>query len=1094
MPALSEALRAGFQNLPLIGDAAAVGAGHLHGELCLGAGALQDIVAGQRLSHQIQPDLAALRLGANGDGAAVHGLQGLPAHKAHAAHHVGVGLAGLEAGEGAGGLVALHRAHQHVFAGVNQAVNAVLRGAAGAPGPAQGDAVGAGGLRRQPHGGGGRRAHVLHQIAYHGHGAAVELAVPRGQLPLERVAVLIGGVHRTGLGDGLAVEFGPGVGRGEAQVVAQQNAFDFGDDAQRDIEFLLKGLFRRLSTGEILRGSAVVGIVHPVLMGSGVAQVIDIAAVGGRLAGCGQLGVFIRDLIQAKLLRRLVIFVHGDHAVGRLAGFANHHLIAVQVHIVVNDHRAAVHHHQVVAGVVFELHTPFNLFGFGGAPVEGVIEVHFHADAVLGEFRLKARDQARREAEALSRGAAFDHAFAVDGLAVAHAVLAVADLGEVGRGLQNGQHIGHAVLPGDAVQLGDDAVVIRVQRVQGDIEAALVLGEVAGALALVPVLLLLAVLCLQGRVVIVAVDPGIGVVLAALLEGGDKDQLLPSVTVGVEVAGGDGGDGGVGEGIGARAAVLVAEIGVPVFLFQLAVRVDVVHRAGDEHRLRVFKAAVGIGLHLQKAVDVLALEEAALRPAVGRELLVEDLLILADDVDGGGGFSIPPDRKLVGLVDCFRIIHPHGGHADLVAAVHVDVLGFALLTVDKAGGDDLGVVHAVGAGRHVDIAHRGGGPDNALVVRLLDIQAGSAPVVSGTHILRVVAEMPVAVLSRVDRLGLVVQPVVNEELGLQLIVAVGHVVHAGGDDQLVKAVLIHVLRHQIHHGLVFHGVKLVDGVVAQQLEHVGADGGNRVLHHDPLAVVLHEEILRDERGLILVALRHTAGVGPRDIHHNGVLAVAVKVAGGHGEGALDLMDLHFAELGDILKGDLLTAADHLVVAVGHVKIQGVAAGVQRQIGHILLLAGAAEVHARRGHGLVALGTGGEVLLGEVDDVAADGRVRCPLLLVPVQQAGQAGGAVIPHGNVQFAHFHQGRPRAVAGAVGQFALRLLLFRFRPFCHGDAEGVLGGGVILAFLICQRRHGHGRQQGQHHRKGERHAQQSFGCLFHVFAPFWGRKFSAR
>ena len=50
------------------------------------------------------------------------------------------------------------------------------------------------------------------------------------------------------------------------------------------------------------------------------------------------------------------------------------------------------------------------------------------------------------------------------------------------------------------------------------------------------------------------------------------------------------------------------------------------------------------------------------------------------------------------------------------------------------------------------------------------------------------------------------------------------------------------------------------------------------------------------------------------------------------------------------------------------------------------------------------------------------------------------------------------------------------------------------ILAFLICQRRHGHGRQQGQHHHKGERHAQQSFGCLFHVFAPFWGRKFSAR
>ena len=78
-------------------------------------------------------------------------------------------------------------------------------------------------------------------------------------------------------------------------------------------------------------------------------------------------------------------------------------------------------------------------------------------------FKLVAHGNAQREAEGVGRAFTFAAAEAVGGLAVAKGVL---DLGKVGRGLQNGQHIGGAVVPLDAFQLGDDAVIIRVQRIQ----------------------------------------------------------------------------------------------------------------------------------------------------------------------------------------------------------------------------------------------------------------------------------------------------------------------------------------------------------------------------------------------------------------------------------------------------------------------------------------------------------------------------------------------------------------------------------------------------------------------------------------------------
>ena len=218
----------------------------------------------------------------------------------------------------------------------------------------------------------------------------------------------------------------------------------------------------------------------------------------------------------------------------------------------------------------------------------------------------------------------------------------------------------------------------------------------------------------------------------------------------------------------------------------IAAAVEAVHRAGDEYRLRIAQTAVGVGLHLQKAVHILALVEAALRPAVGGDLLVEDFFIFADDILG------------VRILDA---LHPHGGHADIVAVAHIDVLRVALLVIDKASGDDLGIVHAGGAGIHYDIAHRGGGPDDALVALRGDCQPLVVAAVPGER-------RPVVLL------------IVNEDMGLQIVVAVGHIVHAGGDDQLVKAVLIHILRHQVHHGLVFHRGDLVDLVVAQQLEHI----------------------------------------------------------------------------------------------------------------------------------------------------------------------------------------------------------------------------------------------------------------------------------
>ncbi|MDY4966537.1 MAG: hypothetical protein SO100_09320 [Dysosmobacter sp.] len=255
-----------------------------------------------------------------------------------------------------------------------------------------------------------------------------------------------------------------------------------------------------------------------------------------------------------------------------------------------------------------------------------------------------------------------------------------------------------------------------------------------------------------------------------------------------------------------------------------------------------------------------------------------------------------------------------------------------------------------------------------------------------------------------------------------------------------------------------------------------------------------KEILRDERGITILGV--LADVGPRDIDHNGVLAVAVKVAGRNGERTVELVDLHFAELGDILKLYILRGVDRVVVAVGHIKIQSVVAGVQRQIGHILLLAGTVEVHGRRGYGLVALLLGGELALPEVVDRTYDRVNGCPLRTVPVEQAGQAGVAVVPHGEEQFVLFIQGRPGAVAGAEGQVGLRRGLFFGRPVWRGDAEGVLGAGTDAGAcrLRCQRRHSHRGQHGQHHHKGECHAQQFFGCLFHGFAPFWGRNFSAR
>ena len=243
-PAVLDAHCAGLEELPLIreGSACAV---HLHLDVRRCAGALQG-AACQRAAIQRERDITALRLGAHGDGGAVHGLHGLPGLViAHAPHHIGVGLVGLEAGELEAGLVARHRADEYILGGgITHAVNAELLGGADAGGPAQGDAVGGEALRRQSHGGGGRGLHILHQIANHGHGAAVERAVPRGKLPLEVVIaprILAG--HYTRLGDRAAADVGFLIGIGEAVGGAGRDAADLDKDVLRDRQIIREGIF-----------------------------------------------------------------------------------------------------------------------------------------------------------------------------------------------------------------------------------------------------------------------------------------------------------------------------------------------------------------------------------------------------------------------------------------------------------------------------------------------------------------------------------------------------------------------------------------------------------------------------------------------------------------------------------------------------------------------------------------------------------------------------------------------------------------------------------------------------------------------------------
>ena len=329
-PAISDARIAGLEELPLIreGSACAV---HLHLDVRRCAGALQG-AAFQRAAKQRERDVTALRLGAHGDGGAVHGLHGRPVCLiAHAPHHIGVGLAGPEAGERKAGLVALHRADEYILGGsITHAVNAVLLGGADAAGPAQGDAVGGEALRRQSHGGGGRGLHVLHQIANYGHSAAVESAVPRGKLPLEVVVgPLILAGHYTGLGDRFAADVSCLIGIGEAVGGAGRDAADLEKDVLRDRQIIREGIFRLVADGLALHLGATAVILCPATVGIAAAgqarpvilhcilQTICAAAIAGGIAGGTQLDDGLINRFKPVVpLRSLVVVFHGHHAGG----------------------------------------------------------------------------------------------------------------------------------------------------------------------------------------------------------------------------------------------------------------------------------------------------------------------------------------------------------------------------------------------------------------------------------------------------------------------------------------------------------------------------------------------------------------------------------------------------------------------------------------------------------------------------------------------------------------------------------------------------------------------------------------------------------
>ena len=216
---------------------------------------------------------------------------------------------------------------------------------------------------------------------------------------------------------------------------------------------------------------------------------------------------------------------------------------------------------------------------------------------------------------------------------------------------------------------------------------------------------------------------------------------------------------------------------------------------------------------------------------------------------------------------------------------------------------------------------------------------------------------------------------------IQLVFALFQVVDVDRHCQLLDTVHIHVADFHINAQMRTQLVIAVAVVVQHGLQRVSA-AVNDVTEVDNATVV--SQCAAAERILLNAVYRSRILVVARRVDHQGVLAVAVKVACGQTQHSAGLIEFQVLDVLTVATANILNIR-HLAVLVGDIQLEPLCALIEHQISDVLILAGAVRVkcHSRNALGIADIRRVAPPERGHLTALAVGCALVCRLELIRV---------------------------------------------------------------------------------------------------------------
>ena len=302
---------------------------------------------------------------------------------------------------------------------------------------------------------------------------------------------------------------------------------------------------------------------------------------------------------------------------------------------------------------------------------------------------------------------------------------------------------------------------------------------------------------------------------------------------------------------------------------------------------------------------------------------------------------------------------------------------------------------------------------------------------------------------------------------IQLVFAFLQVVDIDRHCQLVDTVHIHVADFHINAQMRAQLVIAVAVVVQHCFQRVSA-AVNDVTEVNYATVV--SQCAAAERILLNAVYRIRAVVVARRVDHQGVLAVAVKVARGQTQHSAGLVEFQFLDVFTVVSITNLDNLRYSAVLVRHIQAKPCRTFIKYQIRNVFILAGAVRIkrHSRNTLGIADIGRVAPPKCGHLSTLAVDCTLVCRLELIRVHT-----------GYDQLVVLEQRNP-------SQRAVRVItkcgcVFYARFFFRGQTKAVFCYCSIRCCSIrCRRLRQHDlRQQTRQHTA---YQQQTANSFFHL------------